>query len=238
MKKQVEFQQENLDKVVIPKEAEAILPVVEKDEPRAQFRGVLVENGKIYSTDTKLLAEMEIDNDIEKDEIPRNIETGSDKPRVWISLENIKKAFSSIPKKTAIPRIVNNVYVLNKKAEPISQAAKEQPELKDAFAWVKLQVLDENMQVISIEDMENTWAEDFPRNPAKLIYPEKDVPRFKAKLSYNLISKLAAMMKVMGKDSTVTFMMSEDIKKAVPFKMTVRGKRNINGCFMLLKPED
>jgi hypothetical protein len=208
-----------MEKVVISREAKALLPVINKEETRPHFRGFLIKGNDILATDSKLLAKMELNTALPKDEIPTNIRTGADTDRVWVSAEGMKKAFGSIKKKTAIPAIQDNVYIN-----------------KDNGA-LNLQVLDENMNAISIEERgTENLAMDFPETE-KILNPKEDCERQTIVIEGNMLIKLAEMAKALGKNTRIELGIASDIKKPVPFKISEAGNVKVSGVFMLINNE-
>ena len=208
-----------MEKVVITKEAKALLPVINKDETRPHFRGLLIKGGSILATDTKILARMDLNTELPKEDIPTNIKTGADTDRLWISVDGLKKAIGNIKRKTAIPSIQENVYIN-----------------KDNGA-LNLQVLDENMNAISIEERgTENLAADYPETD-KILHPKGDVARQQVVISAETLIKLAEMAKALGKSTRIELGIAEDIKKPVPFKISDNGTQKVTGVFMLLKNE-
>jgi len=205
-----------MEKVVITKEAKALLPVVNKEDTRPWVRGLLIKGNSILATDTKVLARMELNTDLPKEEIPTNIKTGADADKLWISVDGLKKAISNIKKKTAIPAIQENVYV-NKENGSLN-----------------LQVLDENMNVVSFEERgTENLASDYP-DTEKILNPKEEVVRQQIVISAETLIKLAEMAKALGDNTRIELGIAEDIKKPVPFKITANGKEKVSGVFMLL----
>ena len=205
-----------MDKVVITKEAKALLPVINKEDMRPHFRGFLIKNDSILATDTKVLARMELNTDLPKEEIPTNIKTGADADKLWISVDGLRKAISNIKKKTAIPAIQENVYV-NKDNGALS-----------------LQVLDENMNVVSFEERgTENLASDYP-DTEKILNPKEEVVRQQIVIEGKTLIKLAEMAKALGDNTRIELGIAENIKKPVPFKISENGKQKVTGVFMLL----
>jgi hypothetical protein len=205
-----------MEKVVITKEAKALLAVINKEDMRPHFRGFLIKSNDILATDSKLLARMPLNAELPKEEIPTNIRTGADTDRVWVSAEGMKKAFGSIKKKTALPAIQDNVYIN-----------------KDNGA-LNLQVLDENMNVLSIEERgTENLAMDFP-DTDKILNPKEDIERQAIVIEGNMFIKLAEMAKALGKNTRIELGIASDIKKPVPFKISEAGNVKVSGVFMLI----
>lgn len=92
-------QVKGLEKVIITKEAKALLPVINMKDLRPHFRGFLIKGDEILATDSKILARMSLNAELPKEDVPTNVKTGADTERVWISFETLKKALANIPKK-------------------------------------------------------------------------------------------------------------------------------------------
>jgi hypothetical protein len=208
-----------MEKVIVTKEAKALLPIINKQEMRPHFRGFLIKGDAIVGTDSKILVKMPLNTALPKEEIPTNIRTGADTDKVWVSIETLKKAVGNIPKKSSLPAIQENIYI-----------AKENGALK-------LQVLDENMNVVSFEERgTENLADDFPDAEA-VLNPKDDVERKTIRIAGETIIKLADMAKSLGKDLSITMEIA-DSKHPVFFKIADRNCSKANGVFMLLKPEE
>jgi len=205
-----------MEKVIISKEAKALLPICPKEDSRPWVRGLLIKGDSILATDTKLLARMELNTGLPKEEIPTNIKTGSDVDKIWVSAEGLKKALASIKKKTSLPAIQDNVYI-NKDNGSLN-----------------LQILDENMNAISIEERgTENLAMDFPETE-KILNPKEDIERQAIVMDGNMLIKLAEMAKALGKNTRVEMGIASDIKKPVPFKISEAGTVKVSGVFMLI----
>ena len=206
-----------MEKVIIGKEAKALLPVVNKEDTRPWVRGLLIKgDSSILATDTKILAKMELNTDLPKEEIPTNIKTGADADKLWISVDGLKKAIANIKKKTAIPAIQENVYV-NKENGSLN-----------------LQVLDENMNVVSFEERgTENLATDYP-DTDKILNSKEKVVRQQIAVEGKTLIKLAEMAKALGDNTRIELGIAEDIKKPVPFKISANGKEKVSGVFMLI----
>jgi len=191
---------------------------------RPHFRGFLIKGDAIVGTDSKILVKMPLNTALPKEEIPTNIRTGADTDKVWVSIETLKKAVGnipkkSIPKKSSLPAIQENIYI-----------AKENGALK-------LQVLDENMNVVSFEERgTENLADDFP-NAEAVLNPKEEVERKTIRIAGETIIKLADMARSLGKDLSITMEIA-DSKHPVFFKIADRNCSKANGVFMLLKPEE
>jgi len=210
-----------MDKIIVTKDAKALLPVINKEDMRPHFRGMLVEGGFILATDSKILARIPLNEELPKEEIPANIKTGSDTDRVWISADTLKRALSNIPKKSALPAIQENVYVNKTNGD------------------IKLQVLDGNMNAVSIEERGNneTLANDFPDTGKILNAEENGVERKSVRISGETLIKLAEMVKSLGKDVRLSLEIA-DHRHPVFFKIVDRNTSKADGAFMLLKNEE
>lgn len=205
-----------MEKVVITKEAKALLPIINKEDMRPWVRGLLIKGDSILATDTKILAQMDLNTALPKEEIPTNVKTGADVDKLWISVDGLKKAIANIKKKTAIPAIQENVYI-NKDNGSLN-----------------LQVLDENMNVVSFEERgTENLANDYPETTS-LLNPKEEVVRQQIVIEGKTLIKLAEMAKAIGKDTRIELGIAEDIKKPVPFKISDKGKQKVTGVFMLL----
>jgi len=214
-------QVKGLEKVIITKEAKALLPVINMKDLRPHFRGFLIKGDEILATDSKILARMSLNAELPKEDVPTNVKTGADTERVWISFETLKKALANIPKKTSLPAIQNNVFVNKSNGE------------------MTLQVLDEGLNAVSLQDRSNNevMADDFPQTDKILNPEEKDVIRQTIRISAETLTKLADMVKALGKDTKITLRIA-DHKKPVFFKIEDRNVVKADGAFMLLKPEE
>lgn len=209
-----------MEKVIIGKEAKALLPVINKEDMRQHFRGFLIKGNDILATDSKLLARMELNTALPKEEIPTNIKTGSDADKLWISVDGLKKAIGNIKKKTAIPAIQGNVYV------------------HKANGALNLQVLDKNMNVVSFEERgTESLAADYPETD-RILNPEEKIVRRQIAIEGKTLLKLAEMVKALGDNTRIELGIAEDIKKPVPFKISESGKQKITGVFMLINNQE
>ncbi|MDP8218971.1 MAG: hypothetical protein P9M03_09625 [Candidatus Theseobacter exili] len=213
--------EKGMEKIVISKDAKALLPVIDMKDLRPHFRGFLIKGGNILATDSKILARMPLNAELPKQDVPTNVQTGADTERVWISFETMKKALSNIPKKTSLPAIQNNIFV-NK-----------------TNGSMTLQVLDEGLNAVSFEERGNneSLATDFPETDKILNPEEKDVERKSIKISAETLIKLSDMVKSLGKDTRITLEIA-DYKHPVFFKVEDRNTTKIDGAFMLLKTEE
>lgn len=208
-----------MEKVIVTKEAKALLPIINKQEMRPHFRGFLIKGDAIVGTDSKILVKIPLNTVLLKEEIPTNIQTGTDADKVWVSLETLKKAVSNIPKKSSLPAIQENIYI-----------SKENSALK-------LQVLDENMNVVSFEERgTENLADDFP-NVEAVLNAKEEIERKTIRITGETIIKLADMVKSLGKDLNITMKIA-DSKHPVFFKIADKNCSKANGAFMLLKPEE
>ena len=208
-----------MEKIVIAKEAKAMLPIINKQEMRPHFRGFLIKGDAILGTDSKILARMPLNTALDKEEIPTNIRTGADADKLWVSMETLKKAVSNIPRKSSLPAIQENIYI-----------SKENGALK-------LQVLDENMNVVSFEERgTEALADDFPDAEA-LLNPKEGIERKTVRIAGETITKLADMVKSLGKDLSVTLEIADSMQPVL-FKIAGRNGPKANGVFMLLKIEE
>ena len=120
-----------MEKIIVNKEAKALLPVIDMKHLRPHFRGFLIKGEEIFATDSKLLVRMPLNGELPKADVPTNVQTGADTERVWVSFETLKKALSNIPKKASLPSIQNNVFVHKSNGS------------------MTLQVLDESLNAVS-----------------------------------------------------------------------------------------
>lgn len=210
-----------MEKVIVTKEAKALLPVINKEDMRPHFRGFLIRGDSILATDSKILARMPLNTELPKEDIPTNIQTGADAEKIWVSVDTLKRALGNIPKKGALPAIQENVY-LNKEN-----------------GAMKLQVLDENMNAVSFEERGNNdeLANDFPDTDKILKPEEKNVVRQTVKISGETVIKLAEMVKSLGKDCRLSLKIA-DHTHPVFFKVEDRNSIKADGAFMLLKNDE
>lgn len=210
-----------MGKIIISKEVKALLPIINKEETRPYFRGFLIRDNSILATDSRILVRMQLNNEIPKEDIPTNIQTGSDTDKVWISIDTLKKALNNISKKSSLPTIQENIYV-NK-----------------ANGNLKIQILDEKMNIISFEERgyNEDFANSYPDTDKILNSAEQNEQKQILKISGEIIVKLAEMVKSLGKELIVSLEIS-DYKRPVLFKIKEKNNKKIDGAFVLLKTEE
>jgi hypothetical protein len=114
-----------MEKIIVSKEAKALLPVIDMKDLRPHLRGFLIKGEEILATDSKILARMPLNAELPKEDVPTNVQTGADTEQVWVSFETLKKALSNIPKKASLPAIQNNVFVHKSNGEMTLQVLEE-----------------------------------------------------------------------------------------------------------------
>jgi len=212
---------EKMEKVVIGKDVKALLSVIDKDEPRIHFRGVLIDGENVWATDTKILARIKL-QEIDKEEIPASIKTGADTGKVWIYADSLNRALSNIPKKPALPMIQNNIY-LNKENGKI-----------------ELQTIDQNMVPATVQEpTSESNAENFP-DCNTILDTSKDTEKTEMIFGGQIILQLAEMVKTFkNKNKFTRIVMKLDTpERAVNFQVKQNDKVLVDGCFMLCKSEE
>ncbi len=205
-----------LEKVIIKKEVEALVSIIKKEDTRPWIRGFLITEGNILATDGRILAKMSLNTDLSKEEIPTNIKIGADTNIIWVSAEGIKKALTNIKKKTALPTIQENVYI-----------SKED-------GVIKLQVLDENLNAITIEEnISDDIAKTYPETEF-LLNPKEDIERQSIVIDGKTFIKLSNMIKKLEKNTSIEMNIAADTKKPVLFKIRDEENIKITGVFMLI----
>jgi hypothetical protein len=218
------MENKGIEKVVIGKNAKALLAVIDGEEKHPHFRGYLIEDNYIWGTDTKILARMPL-SEIATEEIPTNIKTGADKNRIWLSFDSLKRAIGNLPKKPVLS-IQDNIYINKENGK------------------TELQTIDRNVMPVVIQEASNeSGAEDWP-DPKHVYDMGKDLKKFTLTLSGKTILQLAEMIKAVKEkydDGRLILKIDTEKKQlpqAVNFRIDKRRGTVIEGCFMPLRNEE
>jgi hypothetical protein len=210
-------EKKGMDVIAIDKGGLAALAVVEKDEPRPHFRGVLIKDNAVVGTDAKILVRVPLD-ELQKENVPDTIETEHDTNTIWISAETLSKAFKNIVKKPIASLMQNYVYIAKK---------------EDV---VKSQVIGDSGVITITEDGNTTKAEDFPGTDT--IFSSANNPENK---TYTIggvtILKLAEIVKQLGKKG-IAFELKMGKEEGMVYFTILQDHyigKGIDGAFMLMK---
>jgi hypothetical protein len=96
------------------KELKPLSEIVNKDESKEHFRGVVVrKTGYVETTDTKMLLRVPMD-EIDAGDLPESLHVDELTEDIWLGVENLKKAFRSLNPKVVLD-ILKHVFISNGK---------------------------------------------------------------------------------------------------------------------------